>query len=136
MRRFKFIEHTADIGLVAYGGDLAGAFANAASGLFAIICEPAALREVASREIEIREANPEDLLFEWLNRLIYLFDTEGLLFKRFNVVMTGEAALKATAYGERYDPARHHLKKEVKAATYHQLKVDRAKNQVRVIFDI
>lgn len=136
MRRFKFIEHTADIGLEAYGDDLSEAFASAASGLFTIICEPAGVRETETREITINEANAEDLLFEWLNHLIYLFDTEGLLFKRFTVTMTGASALKAICYGERYDPARHHLKKELKAATYHQLMVDRNNNRVRVIFDI
>ncbi len=136
MRRFRFIEHTADVGLVAYGGTLAEAFANAACGLFAIIGEPKTFRETESREIRLREENPEDLLFEWLNRLIYFFDAEGLLFKRFEVVLSGEGELTATCYGERYDPSRHHLKRGVKAATYHQLKVDREKNRVRVIFDI
>jgi SHS2 domain-containing protein len=136
MRRFRFIEHTADMGLVAYGGTLAEAFANAACGLFAIIGEPKTFRETESREIRLSEENPEDLLFEWLNRLIYFFDVEGLLFKRFEVLLSGEGELTATGYGERYDPSRHHLKRGVKAATYHQLRVDREKNQVRVIFDI
>jgi len=76
------------------------------------------------------------LLFEWLNRLIYFLDVDMLLLKRFDISDLDENRLKAVCYGEKYDPSRHHLKTGVKSATYHMLKVDREKNQVRVIFDI
>lgn len=135
-RRYRLIEHTADVGLIAYGRTLAEAFGNAAYGMFSIITEPRKVREIESRRLEISEGDLEGLLFEWLNRLIYLFDVEMLLFTRFDVSDLDENSLKAVCYGEKYDPSRHHLKLGVKAATYHMLKVDRAKNQVRVIFDV
>lgn len=136
MRRFRILEHTADIGLVAYGASLAEAFANAAYGLFAIIAELRSVKETESRKLEISEGSPEDLLFEWLNSLIYLFDTEMLLLKRFDVTEFDGKRIKAECFGERYDASRHRLKTGIKAATYHLLTVDREKNQVRVIFDI
>jgi len=136
MKRFEFIEHTADIGLVAYGKTLAGAFANAAYGLFSIIAELDAVRETESRQVEIIEEDWEGLLFEWLNSLIYFFDVEMLLFKRFDIIEIDGSHLQAICHGEKYDPSRHHLKSGVKSATYHMLKVDREKNQVQVIFDI
>lgn len=136
MRRYRLIEHTADIGLMAYGQNLAGAFANAAYGLFSIIAELRPVREVEFRTVELKEKDPEGLLFEWLNYLIYLFDVETILFKRFDIKDFDGYRLKATCYGEKYDPARHHLKLGVKSATYHLLKVDAEKNQVRVIFDV
>lgn len=136
VKRFQLIEHTADIGLTAYGRTLAEAFANAAYGLFSIITELRRVREVESRTLEIKEEDAESLLFEWLNQLIYLFDVEGLLFKRFDIKGLDSHKLKAICYGERYDPSRHHLKLGVKSATYHMLKVDEEKNQVRVIFDV
>jgi len=136
MRRFQFIEHTADVGLMAYGRTLAEAFANAAYGLFSIIVEIRAVREIESRQLEISEEDSEGLLFEWLNSLIYLFDVEKVLFKKFNITEFDDHRLKAICYGEKYDPSRHRLKLGVKAATYHMLKVDKDKNQVRVIFDV
>ena len=136
MKRFQFIEHTADIGLVAYGRNLAEAFANAAYGLFSIIAELKTVRESESRQLELNEDDPEALLFEWLNRLIYFFDVEMLLFKRFDIRDFDGHGLKATCYGEKYDPSRHQLQRGVKSATYHMLKVDSEKNQVQVIFDI
>ncbi len=136
MRRFRLIEHTADAGLVAYGQDLAEAFANAAYGTFSIIAELKAVREKESRQIEIDEADAEALLFEWLNHLVFLFDTEGMLCKRFDIQEFSETHLRAVCHGEPYDPSRHQVKMGVKSATYHMLKVDREKNQVRVIFDV
>jgi SHS2 domain-containing protein len=136
VKRFQFIEHTADIGLIAYGQSLSEAFANAAYGLFSIIAELKTVKEIESRQLELNEEDSEALLFEWLNRLIYLFDVEMLLLKRFDIRDFDGRGLKAICYGEKYDPSRHQLKTGVKSATYHTLKVDRGKNQVRVIFDV
>ena len=136
MKRFQLIEHTADTGLIASGRTLAEAFSNAAYGLFSIIAELRTVREIQTRQLELKEEDNESLLFEWLNSLIYFFDVEMLLFKRFDISEFGSQQLKATCYGEKYDQSRHRLKTEVKSATYHMLKVDTEKNQVQVIFDI
>lgn len=136
MARFRLIEHTADTGLVASGKTLAEAFANAAYGLFSIIADLNNIREVESRRLEIAEDDPEALLFEWLNRLLYFLDVDMLIFKRFDITEFDGRNLTAVCRGEKYDPARHHLKTGVKSATYHMLKVDQDKNKVRVIFDV
>jgi SHS2 domain-containing protein len=136
VKKFQLIEHTADIGLTAYGQSLAEAYANAAYGMFSIIADLRSVRETESRRLEISEDDPETLLFEWLNRLIYLFDVETILFKRFEVSEFNGNSLKATCYGEKYNPFRHRVKTGVKSATFHMLKVDPEKNQVQVIFDI
>jgi SHS2 domain-containing protein len=136
MRRYRTIEHTADIGLTAYGASLPQAFENAAYGLFSIIADLRGVKKTESRTIELAEESPEALLYEWLNTLIFLFDTETIIFKRCAINEFDGKHLKAVCYGEKYDPLRHHLKSGVKAATYHMLKVDREKNQVSVIFDV
>jgi SHS2 domain-containing protein len=136
MKRFELIEHTADMGLAAYGKTLAEAFANAAYGMFSIIAELDAVKEVESRRVEINEDDAESLLFEWLNSLLYYFDVEMLLFKRYDIIEFGEGRLAAVCYGEKYDASRHQLKTGVKSATFHMLEVDRVKNRVQVIFDV
>jgi len=136
MKRFQLIEHTADTGLVAYGRSLAEAFANAAYGLFSIITELNQVREVKSRPVAVTAGDVEGLLFNWLNELIYVFEVEHLLFKRFDISELTEHNLKATCWGETYDPSRHQLKLGVKSATYHMLEVDGEKNRVQVIFDV
>ena len=136
MKRYELIEHTADTGLIAHGRTLAEAFANAAYGMFSIITDLRTVREVESRVLEVSEQDPEMLLFEWLNRLIYFIDVEMLILKRFDIGEFDGYRLQATCYGEKYDASRHHLKTGIKSATYHLLSVDKEQNRVHVIFDI
>ena len=124
------------MGLAAYGKDLPEAFANAAYGMFSIIAELEGVKEVESRRVEINEDDTECLLFEWLNSLLYYFDVEMLLFKRFDIIEFGEGRLVAQCFGEKYDPSRHSLKTGVKSATYHLLEVDKKNNRIQVIFDV
>jgi SHS2 domain-containing protein len=135
MPRYRLIPHTADAGLFAYGKTLDEAFSNAAYGMFAIMTDLKKVKETESRRISIMERDKENLLFEWLNRLLYLFDLEHLLFNRFDVRLNG-THLSATCHGEKFDPLRHKMTIGVKSATYYMLEVDEAKCRVRVIFDV
>jgi len=136
MKKYELIEHTSDIGVAAYGRTLAEAFANAARGMFSIIAEPDNVREVESRRVEITANDIEGLLFDWLNSLLYYFDVEMLLFKRFNIIEFEDTRLVAECRGEKYDSSRHRLKTGVKSATYHMMEVDRREKRVSVIFDV
>ena len=134
---FKIINHTADVGIIAYGADVRQAFANAARALFSLITELNGIEEVVNRDIELTATDQESLLVEWLNELIYLFDTEHVIFKRFDIAKINDTQLKARSHGEKVDSSRHKLKIGVKAATYHMLKVDKGDGcQVQVLFDI
>lgn len=134
---FEILNHTADVGIIAYGADLSQAFANAARGLFSLITELDDVEEVLHRDIELAASDEESLLVEWLNELVYQFDTEGIIFKRFDIIQLNSTHLKARGYGEKVDSARHKLKIGVKAATYHMLKVEKNDGfRVQVLFDI
>jgi len=134
---FEILEHTADVGIIAYGADLRQAFANAARGLFSLITELDDVEEVTYRDMELTASDEESLLVAWLNELVYRFGTEGIIFKRFDIIQLDNTHLKARAYGEKVDSSRHELKTEVKAATYHMLKVEKNDGfRVQVLFDI
>lgn len=135
-KRFEIIDHTADIGIAAYGADLAEAFANAAYALFSLMVDFEDVGDALCYEVEVTGEDREDLLVAWLNELIYLFEVENVLFKRFEIGEFDETRLKASCYGEKIDPERHKIKMAVKAATYHMLKVDDEDGfRVQVLFD-
>jgi len=134
---FEIVNHTADVGIIAHGANIKQAFANAAKGLFSLITELDNVQEVLHRDIEVTATDKESLLVEWLNELIYLFDTEHVIFKKFDITELDNTRLRARSYGEKVDSARHKLKTGVKAATYHMLKVDKDDDyKVQVLFDI
>jgi len=135
--RFEVIDHTADVGIVAYGKDLKEAFANAAFGMFSLIANLEKVRGSISREIDVQSTDQEALLVDWLNELLYLFDVEHIIFKRFEITALSQKKLKAKVYGEKIDTSRHQLKTAVKAATYHMLKIEKNKGvRVQLILDI
>ncbi len=136
-KEFEIVDHTADVGIRAYGSSMNQAFANAAKALFSLITELDNVGEVIYRDIELVAPDQESLLVEWLNELIYIFDAENIIFKRFNITQLNNTRLKARSYGEKVDSSKHKLKIGVKAATYHMLKVDKTNGcQVQVLFDI
>ena len=135
---FKVLDHTADIGIVAYGADIKELFINAATGLFSLMVDLSAVKENTEREVKLTAEDEETLLVEWLNELIYISDVERLLFKRFQIDKLSGNQIEARCFGERIDQSRHRLERAIKAATYHMLRItkDDIGYQVTVIFDI
>lgn len=131
-------DHTADLGLRVCSLNLETLFVEAAQALFSAIVEDLATvqprREVT---VTLPPDEPAFLLFDWLRELLFHFDTEHLLFGRFEVKID-EQGLKGTAWGEPLDTNRHALEHEVKAITYHGLKVEQTADGwlAEVIVDI
>lgn len=137
-RMYEHFEHTADLGLRARAPDLNALFAEAAEALFAAIVEdPTTVEPREACRFRIDGMDRAYLLFDWLKELLYRFDAELRLFSRFDVQVAPNG-LEATAWGEPYDPARHPLSHEVKAITYHGLRVEPANGGwlAEVIVDI
>jgi SHS2 domain-containing protein len=121
---YETFEHTADLGLRIRAPDLNTLFAEAAEALFAVIVDDLAKVRVSVQvEIELTGVDREYLLFDWLKELLYRFDAEHLLFSRFDVQVS-ETGMIGTARGEPLDRARHALAHEVKAITFHGLRVE------------
>jgi SHS2 domain-containing protein len=135
---YEFFEHTADLGLRVRAPDLDTLFAEAAQALFAAIVED--LGTVAPRQrrdVQLSGDEREYLLFDWLKELLYHFDAEHLLLARFEVRVSA-TGLTGTAWGEPLDRSRHELSHEVKAITYHGLRVEQTADGwlAEVIVDI
>jgi SHS2 domain-containing protein len=121
---YETFEHTADLGLRVRAPDLDTLFAEAAAALFAALVEdPAAVRPLQRVDVRLAGDDRALLLFDWLRELLYNFDARHLLFGRFEVKVS-DAGLEGTAWGEPLDPDRHALAHEVKAITYHGLRVE------------
>ena len=138
MKRYEIIEHTADIGLRCWGGDLKELFINAAYGMFSILADLKNVRSKKSLEIKLEAPNVEELFLSWLSELLYQYNSKSIIFKEFLIDKLSQNLISAQAKGEKLNLKRHRLKTEIKAATYHQLKVQKMKNywQGEVIFDI
>jgi SHS2 domain-containing protein len=135
---YEVFEHTADIGLRIRAGCLNELFADAARALFALIVESKDTVQPAQIETVHLDGEQRDyLLFDWLNELLYRFDSRRMLYAEFDVRVT-DRGLDAELRGESLDAGRHRLDHEVKAITYHGLKVEQTPDGwlAEVILDI
>ena len=135
---YEVVDHTADIGLYAYGKTLPDLFAHAAQGMESLMVSPEQVRNQESRDMGVEGHDLVSLLINWLNALIVLFDTDYLLFRQFDIHSLSETHLQARAYGEPYDAQRHDLSCAIKAATFHEASVEPVNDgyQATIIFDI
>lgn len=136
---YRIIDHTADIGLEATGESLDKAFENAAVGMFAILSGSSEIHPEQEMEIRVEAEDIEGLLVEFLSELLYLYEVEGMLFSKFMVRIhekNRKLYLDAKVWGESYNPEKHNYPTEIKAVTYHMLKVEKNPPLVRVIFDL
>ncbi len=134
----EFIEHTADIGIRIVSNSINELFQKAGYGMFKIICEnleDVQCKETISGEIFADDLN--ELLYIFLERLIYEFDVRGIILKCFEIEISGNH-LTYKAMGEFYDPKKHKIGTGIKSPTYHKLEIKRNNNKFEtiIIFDI
>ena len=131
-------EHTADLGLRIRAPDLDTLFTEAAEALFGALVENLdAVQPQQLIEVQLTNDERDYLLFDWLNELLFRFDTEHVAFGRFEVQIQ-DGRLHGKAWGEPVDRSRHLLSHEVKAITYHGLRVEQTADGwlAEVIIDI
>ncbi len=138
MIKYKSLEHTADIGFFIYGKDLPQLFLHAAQAFGNLVSDLKSVTPKLSQEIHVRADNREELLVRFLKELLFLFDSQRLLFSSFRFEKLNDRELICEAKGEVFDATRHPFKTELKAVTYHQLKVEERPEGLRakVIFDV
>lgn len=143
---YQLFDHTGDLGIMVWGHDLAQLFCHAGLAFFDIITDLSLVQTKEEKEILVEGQDLEQLMVNWLEELLYLFETKGLLFNELGILGINNNRLKALGQGEPFDPKRHTINTVIKAATYHQLKVAEAETcseqseskgwQARIIFDL
>lgn len=129
---FAYLDHTADLAVQAWGATIGDAFGEAALALVNVMVNVDRVRSTHWREFALRASSHELLLVEWLSALVAEKDTSGLIFNRFDVSTAGEKggfALRADAWGEPLDPARHEARSEVKGISLLGLRVHRERTR-------
>jgi len=141
MKEFEILEHTADIGMAAYGKNKEQVFTNAAKGMFEIIAgKNKNLKENFYDKIKLEADNLEGLLFAWLNELLYIGETKLVILNKFKIKELSNFQIKAEVRGAKINPPSIKIEKEIKAVTYHRLEFKKDKEsglwRAQVIFDI
>ena len=138
MKTYELIDHTADIGVKAYGKNLSEAFEHAAKGMFDIITDNSEIESVGQYDIKLEAPDLEQILVDFLSELLFLNSAKNLVFGFIKVELDEKNnSLSARVFGEKYNISKHKVGAEIKAVTYHMLEVKKKKPySVQVLFDI
>ena len=141
-KSFEFLEHTADVYVVAYGANLAEAFENSATAMFETMTDTKKVKTVKDDSLSIMAHDEESLLYSWLEALLLKFEVDGMLYSHFKVESINPTPegliLEAKIWGEPFDKKRHKSRTDVKAITYHRMEILRSNTgfTVKFILDI
>ncbi|MCW3996792.1 MAG: archease [Candidatus Bathyarchaeota archaeon] len=123
--KFEFLEHTADVYIRAHGRTMAEAYENAALAMFETMTDSDKIAQTKEETVEAEAEDQYALLYNWLETLLVKFETENMLYSKFQITdwkETSEAfQIKAKIWGEPFDPKKHPQKVAVKAVTYHRM---------------
>jgi len=137
-RRFRFLEHTADAYIEAYGDTLEDAFENAALATLEVMTDGEKVEPKIEDDVEAEAHDEYALLYNWIEELLIRFETTQRLYSRFKISSIEETVsgvrLKAKIWGEPFDPEKHLSKVGVKAITYHRMEIVRKPKKVTVKF--
>ena len=151
MKKYDQIDISGDAGLKVWGRELKELLLNAAEGMSDLITDTSVIKETETKKIVLSSDNIEDLMVQWLNELVFLFDTYGFIGRKFSInmgrkhkpaVMESEKpdAIKLTANitGGIFDPGKNERGLLIKAATYHNLSVKKIGLywEAIIVFDI
>ncbi len=140
MKKYELLDISGDVGLKIRGKTLEELFENAAEGMYSLITNTGQIKGRKNIDIVTESSSLESLFVSWLNELIFHFDTYGFIGKaiKINNLNLPEYRLNASISGEDYNSQKHESKLLIKAATYHNLRIEKTGDiyEAEIIFDI
>lgn len=135
MEKYKFLEHTADAKFQAFGKSMEEAFGNAALAMFSIITDTKKIDEKMKKGIAAEGHDLKSLLYNFLEELLFLIDTEHYLLNHVEEVVIhkkdGKYFAEAIAVGDRYSD-KYETHGDIKAITYNEMDIKEEKDKVMV----
>lgn len=137
-KKYRLLDHTADVGIHVFGADSKDLFINAAHALFDLITDIDMLNGLDETNIRVFGEDWPDMMVNWLRELLYLWSGKEVLVKTVDILSLSENELFAKVLADPYDPEHHTIKTEIKAVTYHQIQVSSGPSgwEAKIIFDV
>ncbi len=137
-KKYRLFDHTADFGIQVFGQNEIDLFQNAAFAMYDQITDASRLHGARGFQVAVSGDDRIELMFNWLRELLYLWSGKQLLVQSTRVGDVSKSALHASVIVDPYDPGRHEIRSDLKAVTYHQLRVDQTSTgwEARIIFDV
>src|SRR5574342_349857 len=128
-KKYRLMTRQSELAVKVVGNSQADLFANSAFALFDVMTDLEKIEVKERLPLEVEGADRDDLMVNWMRELLYLYQGSGYLLKEFQIREVKDTLVKADVCGEKIDPDRHDMKKEVTAVAYHQSRMEKTGNQ-------
>jgi SHS2 domain-containing protein len=137
-KKYRLMTRQSELAVRVVGNSQADLFANSAFALFDVMTD---LEKIELKErvpLEVEGADRDDLMVNWMRELLYLYQGSGYLLKEFQIHEVRDTFVKADVCGEKIDPDRHDMKKEITAVAYQQSRMEKTGSQwtAQLIFEV
>jgi SHS2 domain-containing protein len=139
---FRFLEHTSDVIIEAWGPTLETAFVQAAEAFYETMLNLRTVEAKIEEQVTVQGHDEKELFYNWLEALLLKFDIDRMVYSRFHIKPiannTGPLTLQAKIKGEKYAPQKHGAKVEIKGVTYHLMRIDKQqyRTTVQILLDL
>ena len=135
---YVLLDHTADVGIKIAADHPRELFATAAYAMFDMITDLQRVEGQQRHKVSIEGTDWPDMMVNWLRELLFFWSGRQMLIKRVRIGALSAQRLAADLWYDGYDPQRHRIKEEIKAVTYHQIRVEQGVKgwEAQVIFDV
>ncbi|MER3446769.1 MAG: hypothetical protein C4291_07970 [Candidatus Dadabacteria bacterium] len=135
---YEILDHTADICVRVYGRSLDDLLRNAARAMMELITDREKVDPSQEIEFKARGETDEEILVHWLDEILFIHHVKKMVFRNFESHPVSKTEIQGKAIGENIDMERHEIRLDIKAATYHNLKIERVDDRLKVdiVFDI
>ncbi len=137
-KRYRITPHHSELAVKVFGSSQSELFANSAWALFDVITETEKIELKERLPLEVEGTDRDDLLVNWVRELLYFYQGSGYLLRDFRMLELGDKLLKAEVSGEKIDPDRHEIKREIVAVAYDKSRMAKTGDQwtAQLIFEV
>ena len=137
-KNYRILNRSSDLVIKVFGKSQAELFANSAFALFDLMTDVDKVVVQENLPLEVEGVDRDDLMVNWMRELLYLFQVSGYLLKDFQVREARDNFVRGEVGGEKFDPDRHELRREIRSITYHQSRMEKTGDQwtAQMIFEL
>ena len=138
IKRYRITPHHSELAVKVFGSSQLELFQNSGWALFDVTTDMEKIESKDCVPLEVEGTDQDDLLVNWVRELLYLYQGSGYLLKEFRISELGDKLVKAEACGEKIDPDRHEIKKEIMAIAYDKSRMAKTGDQwtAQLIFEV
>ena len=128
-KNYRLTTRQSELAVRVVGSSQADLFANSAFALFDVMTDVEKIDIKERLPLEVEGMDRDDLLVNWMRELLYLYQRSGYLLKEFVVQEVKDTHIRGEVIGEKFDPDRHEIQREIRAVVSHQSRMEKTGNQ-------